>query len=63
VIEALGLTSARRAFVRTSSNAGASWTDTVAPDVGRVPSGNWLLASTATRVGLVGATGVWTWTF
>jgi photosystem II stability/assembly factor-like uncharacterized protein len=63
VIEALGLTSVRRAIVRTSSNAGASWTDTVTPDVGRVPNGNWLFASSSTRVAVLGATGVWTWAF
>jgi photosystem II stability/assembly factor-like uncharacterized protein len=63
VVEALGLTSTRRAIVRTSTNAGASWTDTVTPDVGAVPQGNWLLASTSTRVAVLGVAGVWTWAF
>jgi hypothetical protein len=63
VVEALGLTSTRRAIVRTSSNGGASWTDTVAPDLGAVPTGTWLMASTASRVAVLGAAGVWTWTF
>jgi len=62
VVEALGGT-AGRPIVRTSSNAGASWTDTVAPAIGNPPSGNFLMAATSTRVALVGATGIWTWTF
>jgi photosystem II stability/assembly factor-like uncharacterized protein len=63
VVEALGFAAGRRAIVRTSSNAGASWTDTVMPAVGAVPQGNWLMASTSTRVAVLGVAGVWTWAF
>lgn len=61
-VQVLGLTGSRRPIVRFSSNAGASWTDLLAPNIGAMPTGNYLMAASNSRLALPAA-GVWTWAF
>jgi hypothetical protein len=61
-VHVLGLTSTRRPIVRTSSNAGTSWTDTAAPDTGPLGVGNWLFAASSSRMAIA-ARGVGTYAF
>ena len=61
-VHVLGLSASRRPIVRTSSNAGTSWTDTAVPDTGALRVSNSLFAASNSRMAIA-ARGVWTYTF
>ncbi len=53
-------TSTRKPIVRTSTNAGASWTDTAIPDTGALRTAPHLFAASTSRLA-VAASGIWTY--
>jgi hypothetical protein len=61
-VHVLALTGARRAIVRTSSNAGTTWVNNAVPDTGALRVGNSLFAASNSRLAIA-AKGVWTYAF
>jgi photosystem II stability/assembly factor-like uncharacterized protein len=62
-VHVLGLTASRRPITRTSSNAGATWTDIPPPPTAALPVVTSLLATSNSRAALATSSGVWTYAF
>ena len=62
-VHVLGLTAARTPITRTSSSAGANWTDIPPPATGAMPNVQSLIATSNSRAALATSAGVWTYAF
>ena len=62
-VHVLGLTGARAPITRTSSSAGANWSDIPPPATGALPNVQSLIATSNSRAALATSAGVWTYAF
>jgi hypothetical protein len=62
-VHVFGLTAARRAITRVSSNAGVTWTNIPTPATGTLPVAPSLFATSRSRAALATSQGIWTYAF
>jgi photosystem II stability/assembly factor-like uncharacterized protein len=62
-VHVLGLTASRAPITRTSSSAGANWSDIPPPATGPLPNVQSLIATSNSRAALATSAGVWTYAF